>query len=221
MLSYILKELLAHGPDLLGERGREHHDLLVMRSHPEDLLDSPSHVLINKYFGILGIPTEFADKLVALIHDEELQVLEVESLPRSKIKDPARSPDDDVRGVGLQLLHVRPHGLATIENTRLDVLKVLTHASEFLMDLIGELTCVGEDEARDRFGVLEIDPLKDCQDEDCRLAHPRFCLAKDVASEDGLGDALLLDLGWMLESCVNDCSLDLRLEQEVLETRRM
>lgn len=39
-----LHELLAGCADLLGERGREHHDLLVVRSRLEDLLNIAAHV---------------------------------------------------------------------------------------------------------------------------------------------------------------------------------
>lgn len=39
-----LHELFADGADILGEGGREHHDLLLLRSCPEDLLDVATHV---------------------------------------------------------------------------------------------------------------------------------------------------------------------------------
>ena len=37
-------ELLANGSDLLAESCREHHHLLVVRSHLEDFLDIPAHI---------------------------------------------------------------------------------------------------------------------------------------------------------------------------------
>jgi len=211
-----------------------HTGLISLGSVAENIITCLSCGVILKIFWMVplmslrispemafGFLTEFADKLVALIHDEELQVLEVERLPRGQIEDPTRGPDNDVWWVVLQGLHVGPDGLSSVEDASLDVLEVLTQASELLVDLVGELARVGEDEARDGLGVLEVDSLEDCQDEDCRLAHTRLGLAEDVAPENRFRDALLLNLGWMLESCVNDSPLDLRLEEEVLEARRM
>ena len=42
--TYVGHKLLAGDPDVLGESGREHHDLLVVRRCPEDLLNVASHV---------------------------------------------------------------------------------------------------------------------------------------------------------------------------------
>ena len=42
--AYRLHELFTGGSDLLGEGGREHHDLLVVGCSSEDLLDVSSHV---------------------------------------------------------------------------------------------------------------------------------------------------------------------------------
>jgi hypothetical protein len=42
--TYVVHELLAHGADLLGQRGAEHHDLLVVGGHLEDLLHVAAHV---------------------------------------------------------------------------------------------------------------------------------------------------------------------------------
>jgi hypothetical protein len=43
-LAHRLHELFTGGSDLLGEGGGEHHDLLVVGSSSEDLLDVSSHV---------------------------------------------------------------------------------------------------------------------------------------------------------------------------------
>jgi hypothetical protein len=43
-VTYALHELLAGGTDLLGEGGREHHNLLVVGSGTEDLLNVTAHV---------------------------------------------------------------------------------------------------------------------------------------------------------------------------------
>lgn len=44
MLGRVLHELAADGLDLIGKGGAEHHDLLLLRRGPEDLLDVASHV---------------------------------------------------------------------------------------------------------------------------------------------------------------------------------
>lgn len=41
---YILHELSADWSDLFTQSGAEHHDLLLMRSHAENLLDVSAHV---------------------------------------------------------------------------------------------------------------------------------------------------------------------------------
>lgn len=42
--NYVLHEFAAHGADFLAQGGAEHHDLLFMRGHAEDLLDIPAHI---------------------------------------------------------------------------------------------------------------------------------------------------------------------------------
>lgn len=46
--TYVAHELLAHSPDLRGQGGREHHHLLVVRCHLEDLLDVRAHVCMHQ-----------------------------------------------------------------------------------------------------------------------------------------------------------------------------
>ena len=41
---HVRHELLARNPDILCQGGAEHHDLLVVRSGPEDLLNISAHV---------------------------------------------------------------------------------------------------------------------------------------------------------------------------------
>lgn len=42
--THVSHELLARHPDLLRERGAEHHDLLVVGGRPENLLNITTHV---------------------------------------------------------------------------------------------------------------------------------------------------------------------------------
>ena len=44
VLSWVLHELAADGLDLIRQCGTEHHDLLLLRSRTEDLLDVASHI---------------------------------------------------------------------------------------------------------------------------------------------------------------------------------
>ena len=59
------------------------------------------------------------------------------------------------------------------------------------------------------------------QHEDGRLAHAGLGLADDVHAEHGLGDALVLHLGRVLEAAVDDGAEALGLEDEVAEARRV
>ena len=45
---YVIHELLADGPDLLGEGGAEHHDLLLVGRVLEHLLHISAHVYIQR-----------------------------------------------------------------------------------------------------------------------------------------------------------------------------
>jgi hypothetical protein len=44
VLRGVLHELAADGLDVIGKSSREHHDLLLLRRSPEDLLDVTAHV---------------------------------------------------------------------------------------------------------------------------------------------------------------------------------
>ena len=73
-------------------------------------------------------------------------------------------------------------------------------------------------------GDLAVDGLELVErreDEDGRLAHAALGLADDVHAEHGLGDALVLHLGGMLEAAVDDRAEALGLEDEVAEARRV
>ena len=59
----IVHELLAHGANLLGQGGGEHHHLLVVGGHLEDLLHVRAHV-------------ELLEHLIALVEDEMTALLE-------------------------------------------------------------------------------------------------------------------------------------------------
>ena len=56
------------------------------------------------------------------------------------------------------------------------------------------------------------------EDEYCRFSHSGFGLAYNVHSEDGLGDAFVLDFGGVLESAVYDCAEAFGFEDKVFES---
>lgn len=47
-MTYVVHEFLARNADLLGQRGAEHHDLLVVRGDPEDFLNVAAHICRSK-----------------------------------------------------------------------------------------------------------------------------------------------------------------------------
>jgi len=101
-----LHELLADGPDVLRECGREHHDLLLVWGRSEDLLNVATHVKLLQH-------------LVALVENEMLHVLQAQLLALDESEQTTWSSDDDVRAVGFQNLLVLGDGQTSEENADL------------------------------------------------------------------------------------------------------
>lgn len=161
--------------------------------------------------------TDAFEDSVALVEDEHLDVLGGHALVLGEGEDSAWGSDDDVGwSVALEELLVPGEGLTSVDDRGAELLHVPGHTVELTLDLVGELTVVAEDEGGD-WGWVLVEALEDGQDKDSGLTHTRHGLAEDVDSEDGLWDALLLDIGWMLKSAVNDGLLKLGLEEHVLE----
>lgn len=123
-----------------------------------------------------------------------LDVLEVEGLLLDKGEDTAGGSDQDV---GAELLVaenilISLDGGTTIEDLRADLRQVLAEAGVLVLDLEGQLAGVAENNNRDLAGD-SLDLLKRSEDKDGSLTHTRLGLAENIHSEDGLGDALLLD----------------------------
>ena len=51
--AYVVHELLAYRTNLLGQCSREHHDLLIVWSHFEDLLHISPHICIKEKVSLL------------------------------------------------------------------------------------------------------------------------------------------------------------------------
>ena len=147
-------------------------------------------------------PTDLVEHLVTLVEDEALDVAEAELLVSDEGVQTTRSCDDDVR-VSLLVgeeLDVLLHGSTTVEDGGLDIRHVLCESGVFVLDLVGELTGVAHDEDRG----LTLDGLlllESSEDEDGCLSKTGLGLADDIVTENGLGNALLLD--WISQLCQN------------------
>jgi len=106
-----------------------------------------------------------------------------------------------------QDLDVVTLGHSTVEALGDQVGAVLGESSDFLLDLVGKLSHIAQDEHRVGLGIIKFKLLQDRNYEYCRLAHSRDSLAKDISAHDGLGNALLLNFGGVLETTLHDCSV--------------
>jgi len=87
--------------------------------------------------------TDAFQKLVALVQNEHLEVLDRQRLSAGEVKDATWGADDDVRGlVTLEHLDLLFDGLATVDNFGPDVLHELREAVKLLLDLVRELAIV-------------------------------------------------------------------------------
>ncbi len=107
-------------------------------------------------------------------------------------------------------------GLPSIHHLSSDVFKILGESTKLILDLVGKLSCMAENEGRDRLRVFW-QLMKNCQHKHCSLTHTRLGLAEHIHPDHCLWDALLLNFRWVLETAIGDCSLKLRFEEEILE----
>jgi hypothetical protein len=70
---------------------------------------------------------------------------------------------------------------------------VLAEAVVLVLDLESELAGVAQAEHEDVAALREVELLQGGEHEHSRLAHARLGLADHVHTQDGLGDALMLD----------------------------
>lgn len=138
--------------------------------------------------------TNLVKHLVTLIEDEGLDVAQGELLVTDQSVQTTGGGDNDV-GVSLFVredLDVLLNGGATVEDTGLDVGKILREASVLVLNLVRKLTSVAHDEDLALAGNgLEL--VKGGQDEDRGLTKTRLGLAENVDIEDGSRDTHLLD----------------------------
>mmetsp|Transcript_31688 Transcript_31688/g.41967 ORF Transcript_31688/g.41967 Transcript_31688/m.41967 type:complete len:262 (+) Transcript_31688:628-1413(+) len=189
-LNRVRHELATDGLDFVRERRREHHHLLLNGRLEEDVLHRRAHVNLLEH-------------LVTLVEDKVLDLVKLKVSALGEVLDAARSANDNVRAVFRKKSNVLLDGNAAKENDRLDVREVLAEALILVGDLVGELAGVAHDEDRD-FTVLGLELVEGGEDKDGGLAHTRLGLADEIHTEDGVRDALVLDLRRVLETAVND-----------------
>lgn len=177
----------------------------------------PPKVFKLRKWRIFVVLTNFFEHLVALVENEDLEVGEVEVALLDKSEDSPGGANDDVGLLEtLEEGDVLLDGDTSEDDFGSDVRGVLEEADEFFVDLIGKLSVVAQDHGRDGLGVLR-KLLEGGEDEDSSLSHAGLCLAENVDSHHGVGDAFLLDLRGVLETTVGDCAVEFGLEKHVLE----
>ena len=95
----------------------------------------------------LFLLTGLIEHLVALVEDEDLELIQVERLVLDQGQDSARSAYDDVRRVrAVESFDVVLDGHATEEDIFADFRQVLGESVELLLDLIGQLSRVAQNQ---------------------------------------------------------------------------
>jgi hypothetical protein len=92
----------------------------------------------------------------------------------------------------LQGFHILLNRSTTVENTSLDVRHVLAETVVFVANLVCQLTSVAHNHDGN-LAIDRLDLLEGCEYEDCSLTETGLGLADDIATEEGLGNASLLD----------------------------
>lgn len=207
----VVHELLADRAHLGRERGREHHDLLLVRRRLEDALDVAAHV-------------ELLEHLVALVEHKLLELGDVEVLLVDERQHAAGRADDDVRLVVLERRDVLLDADAAVEDGGAHLRQVLLEAVKLVADLERELARVAHHQrlhAAVLVAGLDVELLQHRQHKHGRLAHARLGLAQHVVAQNRLGNALVLHLGRVLEAAVDDRAQQLGPQQQLAEARRV
>lgn len=180
-LQWGLHELLTNRTDLLGQSGREHHHLLLVRGVSEDVLDISSHV-------------QGLQDLVTLIDDEGLDVVQTNALLLHESVQSTGSSDYNVRTglFVLQLLQVSSDWSTTVEDIGLDVRHVLGETSVLVTDLVSQFSGVTDDQGGDLTGN-RLQLLQSGQDKDGGFTQTGLGLTQDIGTQDRLGDTDLLN----------------------------
>lgn len=104
----------------------------------------------------------------------------------------------------------------TIDGLRLHIESVLAETFEFLLDLMGQLAGVAQDQRTHGVRIL-LQTVKDRDAEDRGFTHTGFGLAKQVVTQEGVGNTLLLDFGRVFESAVSDGTVQFGQKEKIFE----
>eukprot|EP00128_Syssomonas_multiformis_P001969 Colp12_sorted_trinity150504_noHs@29447 len=201
----ILHEFFADDADLGSKCGRKHHNLLVVGSGLENLLNKLAHIKLGEH-------------LVTLVNNEVLDVRKIELLALHEILQTTRSTNNNMGLVILQLLDVLVDRSLAHEDSSLDVGSVAAETLKLISDLESKFTSVADDHSA-HLAVNGLQLLECGDDKNSGLTHTRLGLAQEIVTQDGLGNALLLNFGRMFETTVNNGTKQLRVENKITETR--
>ena len=162
--------------------------------------------------------TDYFEHFVTLVQDKVLQVFEFEHAFLYKCKNPPRSSNDHMRAVrSLEQFNLLTDWLTTVDNFSADLRHILLEPCKFVLDLIGKLAGVTQDQSRHVFWLL-VHLVEYGKHEHSGLSHSRLCLAEGINPDHRVRDAFLLHGRGMLKTAIDDRSLQLRLEQYILES---
>jgi hypothetical protein len=127
-----------------------------------------------------------------------------------------------MRAVILEHVPVRLDTHSSVEHGRLHLRQVLGETLILVSNLKRQLTSVTQHQHTDlvlaRGESIWVQLMKSRQNKHGSLSHTRLGLTDNVHSQNGLGDALVLDLGRMLEAAVDDSTEAFGFEDEIFET---
>jgi len=208
----ILAELLAHGTDLLAQRGAEHHNLFLVWGHAKDLLNVATHV-------------ERFQNTITFVQNEVLDVVQLERLLPGEAQDTAGRAHHNVRTIILDNISVRLDGDTTVEDSSLHLGKVLGEPLILMSNLEGELSCMTQDQDTDlilsRREGIRIQLMKGCQYKHCCFSHTALSLTYDVHAKYSLRNAFVLYFRWMLKTAIDNRAEAFGFENEVLKSGGM
>jgi len=133
-----LHEFAADRSNLLGQSSGEHHDLLLMGSLHEDLLNVSAHV-------------ELFEHLIAFVEYEVLHIAKIHIIrANAESLHTSRSTDDDMRSlIGLEHLSVLSNGSTSVEDFASHVFHVGGESVVLSLDLEGQFAGVAENDDTD------------------------------------------------------------------------
>jgi hypothetical protein len=136
--------------------------------------------------------TELLEALVTFVQDEELHLVELEYFFPDESKDAPRSADEDMRRCRLEHLFMHSDRLTSVDDFSLDIRHVLGEPSELVLDLVGQLVRVTNDDSGDGIG-LGFHTVEHRQHKDRRFAHTGLSLSQHVRAEECLRETFLLN----------------------------